>query len=91
MFNIGFTELVVLGVLGLLVLGPDQLPEMAKKLARGLNELKRAAEDAMSPFNDIKRQALDAAEQAREQARLAAEAALKQPPEKKSEDTDEPG
>jgi sec-independent protein translocase protein TatB len=77
MFNIGFTELIILGVLGLIILGPEQLPQVARKLARTLNELKRAANDAMSPIDDIKKQALYAAEKARYEARIAAEEALK--------------
>ena len=48
MFNMGFTELVVLAIIGLLVLGPEQLPTVARKLARLVNELKRATEDVMT-------------------------------------------
>jgi sec-independent protein translocase protein TatA len=44
MFGIGFPELVVILVLGLLVLGPQRLPEVARALGRGLAELKRATQ-----------------------------------------------
>ena len=67
MFNLGFTELLVLAVIGLLVLGPEQLPQVARKLARILNELKRATEDAMTPVNEMKDQFTEHLEQTREQ------------------------
>lgn len=57
MFNLGFSEIVVLAVIGLLVLGPKQLPEVARKLARILNELKRATDEALKPMNEMKDQA----------------------------------
>ncbi len=67
MFNLGFSELIVLAVIGLLVLGPEQLPQVARKLARILNELKRAADDAMAPVNDMKNQATQYIEKTREE------------------------
>jgi len=32
MFDIGFWELMVIGVVGLVVIGPDRLPGVARKL-----------------------------------------------------------
>lgn len=69
MFNVGFTELLVLGVIGLLVLGPEQLPIVARKLARILNDLKRAKDDILSPVEDLKTEARQMLERAREVAR----------------------
>src|SRR5688500_14766342 len=69
MFNVGFTELIVLGVIGLLVLGPEQLPVVARKLARILNDLKRAKDDILSPVEDLKAEARQMLERAREVAR----------------------
>lgn len=57
MFNIGFSELVILAVIGLIVIGPEQLPELARKLAKILNELKRAKEEIMAPLDDLKHEA----------------------------------
>jgi Tat protein translocase TatB subunit len=76
MFNIGFSELVILAVIGLLVLGPEQLPQVARKLAKILNDLKRAKDEIMSPVDDFKRQAQDMMEQARRQASHMEEQAL---------------
>ena len=58
MFGIGMTELLVIGVIALLVLGPKRLPEMARSLGRGLAEFRRAS-------TDIRREFLDVSEQAR--------------------------
>ncbi|MBL7669898.1 MAG: twin-arginine translocase TatA/TatE family subunit [Bdellovibrionaceae bacterium] len=38
------TEIIFLAVLALIVIGPKQLPEMAKTIGRFLNELKRSTE-----------------------------------------------
>ncbi|MDW9404932.1 twin-arginine translocase subunit TatB, partial [Pseudomonas soli] len=36
MFEIGFTELLLVGIVALLVLGPERLPGAARTLGRGL-------------------------------------------------------
>jgi sec-independent protein translocase protein TatA len=40
--NVGPLELLVVGVIALLVLGPKRLPEAARALGRGMRELKEA-------------------------------------------------
>ena len=42
MFGLGFTEILFIAVLGLILIGPKQLPEVARTLGRFLNELKRS-------------------------------------------------
>lgn len=54
MFNFGFSELLLLGAIALLVIGPKQLPEVARALARTLNELKRATGDIGKVLNETK-------------------------------------
>ena len=44
--NIGWGELVVLGVLGLLIFGPDRLPKVASDAVRMLRELRSMARGA---------------------------------------------
>ena len=53
----GFTELILFAVIALVFIGPKQLPEMARVLARTLNEFKRATGDLTKPMADLKKQA----------------------------------
>lgn len=47
MFDIGFAELIVIGVVGLLVIGPERLPETVRTASLWLNRIRRG-------FNEIK-------------------------------------
>jgi Tat protein translocase TatB subunit len=58
MFGIGMTELLVIFVIGLLVLGPKKLPGLARSLGRSLAEFRRAS-------NDIRREFMDVADEVR--------------------------
>ena len=42
MFGIGVTEMIVILVIALLVVGPKKLPDMAKGLGKAMGEFKRA-------------------------------------------------
>lgn len=55
MFNMGFTELLLLGAIALIFIGPKQLPEVARVVARLLNELKRATGELGTSFMDVRR------------------------------------
>jgi Tat protein translocase TatB subunit len=51
MFGIGLPELILILGIALIVVGPERLPELAKSLGRGINELKKTAsalKDSMS-------------------------------------------
>jgi Tat protein translocase TatB subunit len=52
-FGIGMTELLVILVIGLLVLGPKRLPDLARSLGRGLAEFRRASTDMRREFLDV--------------------------------------
>jgi sec-independent protein translocase protein TatB len=52
MFNIGPLELVVLAVVGLIVLGPDRLPGLARDAARMLRTLRDMATGARTQLRD---------------------------------------
>lgn len=56
MFEIGFTELLLVSVVALLVLGPERLPVAARTLGRGLGQAKRA----MTMLRDQVERELDA-------------------------------
>ncbi|MGI8774656.1 MAG: Sec-independent protein translocase subunit TatA/TatB [Actinomycetota bacterium] len=49
--QIGPLEILVVGVLALLVFGPEKLPEMGRSLGKGLTQLKRMASDVKSEFD----------------------------------------
>lgn len=44
MFGLGFSEIILLGLLALLLIGPKELPEVARTLGRFINDLKRSSE-----------------------------------------------
>lgn len=54
MFNLGFGEILVIGVLALILIGPKQLPEVAKVLGRMMKEFKQATRDLSGGLLDIK-------------------------------------
>jgi sec-independent protein translocase protein TatB len=51
MFEIGFSELVLIGVLALLVLGPKRLPEVARAAGTALAKLRRFITNVKQDFN----------------------------------------
>jgi len=57
MFGIGMTELMVIFVIALIVLGPKRLPEIARSLGKGLNEFRRASSDLRREFLDVSEEA----------------------------------
>jgi Tat protein translocase TatB subunit len=58
MFGIGMTELLVILTIGLIVIGPKKLPELARSLGKGLAEFRRAS-------TEVRREFLQVADEAR--------------------------
>jgi sec-independent protein translocase protein TatB len=52
MFGIGMTELLVILVVALLVVGPKRLPDLARSLGRALHEFRRASSDLRHQLNE---------------------------------------
>jgi len=50
--DLNISKLLVLGVLALLIFGPDRLPSMAAQAGRALRELRRMAEGAKSELQE---------------------------------------
>jgi sec-independent protein translocase protein TatB len=55
MFNVGTGELLVILLIALIVLGPDKLPETARKIGNVVGELRRMS----SGFQNEMRSAMD--------------------------------
>ena len=53
MFDIGFTELMIIGVIGLVVIGPERLPRVARTVGHLLGRLQRYVSDVKS---DVQRE-----------------------------------
>ncbi len=49
--QIGPLEILVIGVIALMVFGPEKLPGMARSVGRGVNQLKAMALDVKSEFD----------------------------------------
>lgn len=66
MFGIGLPELILLMVIGLIVLGPEKLPEIARILGKSLAEIRRATEEVRGSFQkevgDVERDLKEAGE-----------------------------
>lgn len=56
MFGLSVSEIVIVLVLALVVLGPQKLPEMARQLARFLGELRRVSDDMRRQFDEATRE-----------------------------------
>jgi TatA/E family protein of Tat protein translocase len=66
MGQLGFSEMLMIFVIALLVFGPKKLPELGKSLGKGIREFKKATDELKSswedqvkdiaePINDMKR------------------------------------
>ena len=52
MFGLGFSEIVVIVVVALLVLGPRKLPEVARQLGKIMRDFRRAAADFQTTLDE---------------------------------------
>jgi sec-independent protein translocase protein TatB len=51
MFDIGFSEMMVLAVVALVVIGPERLPKVAKQAGEWMGKLRRYVDDVKSDIN----------------------------------------
>ena len=71
MFNVGGMELIVIGLVALVVLGPDKLPGALRQLGTFVGEIRRISRGFQTDLRD----AIDEAERDAERQRRAADAA----------------
>jgi sec-independent protein translocase protein TatB len=55
--SIGFQELILIGVIGLLVVGPKELPLLMRKAGQWMNKMRGMAADFRATFDEMARQA----------------------------------
>lgn len=71
MFDVGFTELMVIALVALIVIGPERLPRVARTAGHLLGRLQRYVSDVKADINreiqleDLKKLQQEVAEQAR--------------------------
>lgn len=71
MFNLSGSEIIVILLVALVVLGPERLPEAVRRFGRVYGELKRVSKGFQSEFGQAFREPLD---EIKETARLTREA-----------------
>lgn len=75
MFDLGFTELMMIALVGLVVIGPERLPKVARTLGHLLGRMQRYVSDVKSDISremqleDLKKLQVQVAEQARDMER----------------------
>jgi sec-independent protein translocase protein TatB len=57
MFDIGWGELLVIGIVALVVIGPKELPGVVRTLGQSMAKLRRMAADFQHQFNEAMREA----------------------------------
>lgn len=71
MFDVGFSELMLIGVVALIVIGPERLPKVARTIGHLVGRAQRYVSDVktdiqremdLGDLNDLKNQMLDAAQ-----------------------------
>lgn len=60
MANLGPTEIILIIALVLVFFGAKKVPELARGLGKGINELKKAAREVEDSSTDLRRSADDA-------------------------------
>lgn len=56
MFDIGWSELLVIGIVALVVIGPKELPGVVRSIAQNIAKLRRMASDFQGQFTDAMRE-----------------------------------
>lgn len=57
MFDIGWTELVIVGVVALIVIGPKELPGVLRMVGQWMGKVRRMAADFQGQFQEAMREA----------------------------------
>src|SRR5437867_2522024 len=66
MGQLGFSEMLVIFIIALLVFGPKKLPELGKSLGKGIREFKKATEEIKANWEDHIREAEHSVEEVKQ-------------------------
>ena len=78
MFDIGWGELLVIGIVALVVIGPKELPAVLRTMGQGMAKLRRMASEFQGQFQEAMREA-EISELKQEADKLAESAASMNP------------
>jgi TatA/E family protein of Tat protein translocase len=81
MFDIGLGELVFIFVVFLLLFGPKSLPDLARKIAYGMNKIKQAQAEFQSQFNSIQHDIQSAIDIDKKKAGISIDTPVKSSPQ----------
>jgi sec-independent protein translocase protein TatB len=57
MFDIGWGEFLVIGIVALIVIGPKELPGVLRSIGQGMTKIRRMASEFQGQFNEAMREA----------------------------------
>ena len=57
MFDIGWSELVIIGIVALIAIGPKELPGVLRSVGQWVGKIKRMASDFQGQFQEAMREA----------------------------------
>jgi len=57
MFDIGWGEFLVIGIVALIVIGPKELPGVLRSLGQGISKIRRMASEFQGQFQEAMREA----------------------------------
>jgi Sec-independent protein translocase protein TatA len=69
MFGIGISHILVVAVIGLIFIGPEELPQVMRAIAKLIGQLKRATDDLSSVWHSVSDQGRDYVKDERKQMR----------------------
>ena len=80
------SEMIFLAVLALLLIGPKQLPEVARNIARFINEMRRSSSSLFGEFEDSKKKIMGDSLNLKEQIKKQVVENVLETPKKNPED-----
>jgi Sec-independent protein translocase protein TatA len=54
MFGLGMGEIILIAIIAIVLFGTDDLPKNLRKVAKGVNDIKKVAGDAQRSWNEVK-------------------------------------